>query len=271
MDFTTIDTATRIFFFTAIFAATALSAAWMLTTIRNQSSSHQFAAIAGALATIPAAVSAPIAPAGMFNVLAFVAIGGLALTLTSVVLTALRTSDGEVAESPESPFQAPVAAQAPMPVMVYAAASPAPVFEPPAASTRVASFESLTSAGAPSSGDPEVAHTLIHGASFKPVSRIAFLAQQTGDGTSFKLGDDTHIGRGPGSTVVLEDADASREHCRVKFENARFVLYDLGGLNGTYLQRDGRKRKITTATMLNDRDVIVIGHARLAFFEVENC
>ena len=40
-------------------------------------------------------------------------------------------------------------------------------------------------------------------------------------------------------------------------------------MNGTYLKRAGRSRKITTPTMLADQDVITIGRTKLAFFEVD--
>lgn len=260
MDFTAIATGTRIFLFTAIFAATALSAAWMLMSSAKASSNQQLAALIGALATIPAAVAAPVAPEGMFTTLAVVAFAGLALTMTAMVLIALK--DEVVYDpAPVMPVAAPVFAQATVAPAFELPASPAPA-------TRVATFDSLTSAGIPAP-EADAVHTMVHGASFKPVNRIAFLAEQTGDGTAHRLGDDNHLGRAAGSTIVLADDEASREHCRVKFENGRFVLYDLGGMNGTTLKRDGRSRRITTPTMLNDQDVITIGRSKLAFFEVD--
>ena len=262
MDFAAIETGTRIFLFSAIFAATAIAAAWMLMSSAKASSNQQLAALIGALATIPAAVAAPVAPEGMFTTLAVVAFAGLALTITSMVLIALK--DEVVYE--QAPAM-PAAVHAP----VFAQATVAPAFELPASpapATRVATFDSLTSAGIPAH-EADAVHTMVHGASFKPVNRIAFLAEQTGDGTAHRLGDDNHLGRAAGSTIVLADDEASREHCRVKFENGRFVLYDLGGMNGTTLKRDGRSRRITTPTMLNDQDVITIGRTKLAFFEVD--
>jgi len=264
MDFAAIETGTRIFLFSAIFAATAIAAAWMLVSSVKASQNQQLAALAGSLATIPAAVAAPVAPEGLFSVLAVAAFAGLALTITTMVLIALKDDyayDEAPAAMPAAIPQAPVLAQATV----------APAFELPSApapSTRVATFDSLTSAGTPAP-ESDAVHTMVRGASFKAVNRIAFLAEQTGDGTAHRLGDDNHLGRAAGSTIVIEDDEASREHCRVKFENGRFVLYDLGGMNGTYLKRDGRNRKITTPTMLHDRDVITIGRAKLAFFEVD--
>lgn len=259
MDFAAIETSTRIFLFTAIFAATAISAAWVLMTRNKATNNQQLVAITGALATIPAAIAAPIAPEGVFTALALLGFAGLALTLTTIVIVALKE---EIVFEPvvAQPIQAPAYAPATM-VPAYEAPSPAP-------STRVATFESLTSAGIPAP-ESDAVHTMVHGASFKPVNRIAFLAEQTGDGTAHRLGDDNHLGRAAGSSVVVDDEEASREHCRVKFENGRFVLYDLGGVNGTYLKRAGRSRKITTPTMLADQDVITIGRTKLAFFEVD--
>jgi len=260
MDFAAIDTGTRIFLFAALFTTTAIAAAWMLMSSANTSANRQIAAIAGALATIPAAVSAPIAPEGLFDVFAIAAFAGLALTVTAVVLIALNDEPAPVFE--------PVAQPA---APVFAAATMAAAFElpqAPAPSTRVATFDSLTSVGVPAP-ESDAVQTMVRGASFKPVARIAFFAEQTGDGTAHRLGDDNHLGRAAGSTIVVNDDESSREHCRVKFENGRFVLYDLGGRNGTYLKREGRNRKITTPTILNDRDLITIGRTKLAFFEVD--
>ncbi len=261
MDFAAIATSTRIFLFAAIFAATAISAAWALMTRNKATSNHQLAAVSGGLATIPAAIAAPVAPAGVFTALALLSFAGLALTLTTIVIVALKE---ETVFEPVVAMQ-PIAAPAFAPATIGPAAFEAPA---PAPSTRVATFDSLTRAGiqAPES---DAVHTMVHGASFRPVNRIAFLAEQTGDGTAHRLGEDNHLGRAAGSSIVVDDEEASREHCRVKFENGRFVLYDLGGVNGTYLKRAGRSRKITTPTMLADQDVITIGRTKLAFFEVE--
>ena len=264
MDFAAIDTGTRIFLFGAIFAATAIAAASMLMSSAKASQNQQLASLIGALATIPAAVAAPVAPEGMFTALALASFGGLALTMTTMVVIALKD---EVVYEPAASF--PVAAPAQGPALAQATVAPA--FELPASpapATRVATFDSLTSAGT-SVPESDAVSTMVHGASFKAVNRVAFLAEQTGDGTAHRLGDDNHLGRAAGSTIVIADDEASREHCRVKFENGRFVLYDLGGQNGTYLKRDGRNRKITTPTMLHDQDVITVGRQKLAFFEVE--
>lgn len=263
MDFTTIDPATRIFLFSAIFATTAIAATWMLLSSTITSTNRQYAAIAGGLATIPAAIAAPTAPEGSFTFLALLAFAGLALTVTTIILTAINEEQTVTQEIPAMMMPAPAApAFAP-------ATMAAPVVEQPVPSTRVATYESLaTNVGLPGP-ESDAVHTMVRGASFKLVNRIAFFAEQTGDGTAHRLGDDNHLGRAAGSTIVINDDEASREHCRVKFENGRFVLYDLGGVNGTYLKRDGRSRKITTPTMLHDKDVITIGRVKLAYFEVD--
>jgi len=259
MDFSAIETSTRIFLFTAILATTALSAAWMLMSNNKATTTQQLTAIIGALATIPAATAAAIAPEGLFTVLALAAFAGLALALTTIVIVALKE---ETVMEPAVVFGAASPAFGPATLVpAYEASAPAP-------STRVATFEAVTSAGIPAH-ESDAVHTVVHGASFKPVNRIAFLAEQTGDGTAHRLGDDNHLGRAAGSTVVVNDEEASREHCRVKFENGRFVLYDLGGVNGTSLKREGRNRRITAPTMLADKDVITIGRTKLAFFEVD--
>jgi pSer/pThr/pTyr-binding forkhead associated (FHA) protein len=47
------------------------------------------------------------------------------------------------------------------------------------------------------------------------------------------------IGRGSHCDVMIRDAKASREHCRLTAGEAGFMLEDLGSKNGTYV--DGQK------------------------------
>jgi len=55
------------------------------------------------------------------------------------------------------------------------------------------------------------------------------------EGSLFHLPFDTAaIGRGDKSTITLTDPTSSRVHCKIAFENHRFVLRDNGSTNGTY-------------------------------------
>ena len=101
------------------------------------------------------------------------------------------------------------------------------------------------------------------------VAEIAFLVEFSGDGHPHRLEADTRIGRDAGAEVSLEGAGLSREHARVKLDEGRFVLYDLGSTNGTRLVRDGRRRKIGAPVPLRDLDIIELGEVRLAFIDVQ--
>jgi pSer/pThr/pTyr-binding forkhead associated (FHA) protein len=63
------------------------------------------------------------------------------------------------------------------------------------------------------------------------------------------------IGRGAHCDVVVKDAKASREHCRLTLEGAGFSLEDLGSRNGTYV--DGLK--IAQPTVLQVNQTFKIG------------
>lgn len=264
MDFTTLETPIRTALFLGLAASTGTAALWSLTTSRTSGKNiEQNVAVAGALATVPAAVAAPFEGGSLMNAFVFLGIAGLIATVASLGLLMIRQRNEATeveAEAPRQPMMNPM-----QPAFAAAFAAPAP-----ASQTRVGSFESKTSVSAAPVAEREQERTILHGASHKPVARIAFVAEQSGDGTAHRLGEDTAIGRAQDATIVLHDSEASREHARIKFENGRFVLYDLGGANGTSLVRDGRRRKITTPTLLNDQDVIIAGRTKLAFLEVES-
>ena len=69
------------------------------------------------------------------------------------------------------------------------------------------------------------------------------------------------IGRDPkGADLVIDDDTVSREHARVRYENGRFVIYDLASTSGTYVNGNLIQRQ-----MLYDADRISVGSAQLIF------
>ena len=70
----------------------------------------------------------------------------------------------------------------------------------------------------------------------------------------------TTIGRSPDCDVFLDDVTVSRRHAVVSDESGRFVIEDLGSLNGTFLNR----HRIEQAP-LSDDDEVQIGKYRLVF------
>ncbi|NMN99040.1 FHA domain-containing protein [Antrihabitans stalactiti] len=67
-------------------------------------------------------------------------------------------------------------------------------------------------------------------------------------------------GRHPDADVFLDDVTVSRRHAEFRHDGERFVLVDVGSLNGTYLNH-----VLIDSAVLADRDEIQIGKYRLQF------
>lgn len=72
------------------------------------------------------------------------------------------------------------------------------------------------------------------------------------------------LGRDPGNTIVISDAQASRFHLRIKQRGATFILEDLDSRNGTYLNGD----KMLNSTLQNG-DKILVGGTEFVFLASE--
>lgn len=73
---------------------------------------------------------------------------------------------------------------------------------------------------------------------------------------------ETTLGRDVDSGVFLDDVTVSRSHARVRGDDGRFVVEDLGSLNGTYLNGT----LIDRAELVN-RDELRIGKFKLVFLD----
>ena len=73
-------------------------------------------------------------------------------------------------------------------------------------------------------------------------------------------GERTTIGRSPDCEIFLDDVTVSRKHAVLTRRDGKFVIEDLGSLNGTFLNR----HRIESAE-LNDGDELQIGKYRLMF------
>jgi pSer/pThr/pTyr-binding forkhead associated (FHA) protein len=71
----------------------------------------------------------------------------------------------------------------------------------------------------------------------------------------------TTIGRHGAADILLDDVTVSRRHVEVERVGDRYVVRDVGSLNGTYLNR----RRIES-TELDDGDELQIGRFKLVFF-----
>jgi adenylate cyclase len=69
------------------------------------------------------------------------------------------------------------------------------------------------------------------------------------------------VGRHPNNTVQLLDRIVSKEHCIVELRSGRYVLRDLGSLNGTYING----QRVAGEQWLNDGDEVALGNTRMVF------
>ncbi|MBN1995397.1 MAG: FHA domain-containing protein [Anaerolineae bacterium] len=78
--------------------------------------------------------------------------------------------------------------------------------------------------------------------------------------TTYRIGRDTAT-----NDLILDDEHVSAEHAVIKYENNRFVLYDLASRNRTYLNDKSIEKQA-----LLDGDVIQLGKVKLVFKEVKD-
>lgn len=102
------------------------------------------------------------------------------------------------------------------------------------------------------------------GARFVPTGRRAQLLVSTGPQAGRVVDLDPgarfSVGRAPDADLLLADVTVSRRHAVVHGERQRYVLYDAGSRNGTYL--NGHR---VTAAVLDEGDEIVVGVFTLRF------
>ena len=83
----------------------------------------------------------------------------------------------------------------------------------------------------------------------------------TNAGSRFAVDQEvTTIGRHPESTVFLDDVTVSRRHAEVRRESDRYLLSDVGSLNGTYVNGDR-----VDVHELAEGDQMQVGKYRLVF------
>jgi pSer/pThr/pTyr-binding forkhead associated (FHA) protein len=70
----------------------------------------------------------------------------------------------------------------------------------------------------------------------------------------------TTIGRHPESDILLDDITVSRRHAEVRRQQGAYWAYDVGSLNGTYLNRERIDRALLTSG-----DELQVGRFRLVF------
>jgi len=92
---------------------------------------------------------------------------------------------------------------------------------------------------------------------------ILVLRGGEGEGLHFVLSSPlTKIGRHADSDIALDDITVSRRHCDISQETGRFIVRDVGSLNGTYVNQ-----KRVDVTELTQGDELQIGKFHLVFLE----
>jgi pSer/pThr/pTyr-binding forkhead associated (FHA) protein len=97
-----------------------------------------------------------------------------------------------------------------------------------------------------------------------PSGSAMLLVQRGPDaGARFLLDTDVvTVGRHPDSDIFLDDISVSRRHATFTRTEGRYVISDLGSLNGSYINRD----RIDTDVVLSGGDEVQIGKYRLIYF-----
>jgi len=86
------------------------------------------------------------------------------------------------------------------------------------------------------------------------------------EGEIIYLGEETRIGRGPRSHVKMSDLVASHEHAQIIFAREKYLLEDLGSVNGTYINGV----RIKEPTPIAQGDAIRIAGATFKFVRWEH-
>ena len=166
-------------------------------------------------------------------------------------VSARTTGAGQPAASP-TPAPAPAAEPAPAPVEAVAE----PAAEPMAAPVDEDDHDELPPPIVPASEPVVVPPTP---ASTPATATGALIAP---DGSRRPLSQTTcTIGRSTENTVALADAQASRKHAEIRYDNGRHVLVDLGSTNGTSVNGT----KLTGPHTLTHGDQITIGESHLRY------
>ena len=180
----------------------------------------------------------------------------------AALVTIFAYSLGVAVEEPAAfPYSEPAPLSPPMPPTVAAAPPPPP---PPDPGPTVAPQGPPWPEPARAGGVPAPAKTELM---YKEPPQLAWLVQRSGSrvGKEFRLGEVTNVGRDASQCdIVIDYGTVSRQHARVRLEDARFVLYDLASSNGTFVN----DQQIQKQPLL-DGDRVRFGSVDFSFMEVK--
>jgi pSer/pThr/pTyr-binding forkhead associated (FHA) protein len=111
------------------------------------------------------------------------------------------------------------------------------------------------------SGDELAADDAAAVATLPPGTALLAVLRGPNAGSRFLLDSDlTLVGRHPDSDIFLDDVTVSRRHAEFYRQGGRFVVRDVGSLNGTYVNRERIEE-----TDLHEGDEVQVGKFRLVF------
>jgi pSer/pThr/pTyr-binding forkhead associated (FHA) protein len=109
-----------------------------------------------------------------------------------------------------------------------------------------------------------VARTEVAGPSAPQV--VGWLVERNGPrpGREHRLDNQITIGRDASRCeIVIDDSKVSAEHARIRFEQGRFVIFDMASTNHTYVNNHEVQRHV-----LQDGDQIMLGpNVKLTFMQ----
>ena len=102
--------------------------------------------------------------------------------------------------------------------------------------------------------------------SLGPGESALVLTRGAGAGSSFRLTDDVvSLGRSSTATIILDDISVSRRHAEVRPAPHGYRIFDVGSLNGTYLN----DRRVDEAALVHG-DEVQIGLFKLVFLHMDS-
>ncbi len=93
------------------------------------------------------------------------------------------------------------------------------------------------------------------------LKHAALLIERKDPSKRHDLRAETDIGRTQNNAVVIADATVSRQHARIRLQDDKFMLFDLGSANGTFVNG----QKVEQPRALADGDVVRFGEVEVVF------
>jgi len=110
-------------------------------------------------------------------------------------------------------------------------------------------------------GDHTATHPAIVVADLPDEMGMVVITSGPAAGSRYAIsGQVTMLGRHPDSTVFLDDVTVSRRHAEIRADAGRYVISDVGSLNGTYV--NGSR---VDSVELAEGDQVQIGKFKLVF------